>query len=139
MKNKLGSQICSLVYKFNVCFKRLENLVYQNNSFIIYAILQSSIQHTTLNQMNITRHNSKYISFFININLIDISKSIYRICYFRILLILQLSRLSPEFQHYSMDCEFQCHSLFKQGMMKKMYIWKKLALMISIFWNCLYT
>ena len=53
---KLGSHIFySLVYKFNVCFIRLENLVYQNNPFIIYTTGQSSIQHTTLNQLNITK------------------------------------------------------------------------------------
>ena len=33
---------------------RLENLVYQNNPFIINTIGQSSIQHTTLNRLNIT-------------------------------------------------------------------------------------
>ena len=37
--NKLGSQIFySLVYKFNVYFMRLENLVYRNNPFTIYTI-----------------------------------------------------------------------------------------------------
>ena len=55
VKNKLGSQIYSLDYKYNVCFIKLENLVYQNNPFIIYAIGQSSIQHTTLNQLNIPK------------------------------------------------------------------------------------
>ena len=33
----------------------LENLVYQNNPFIVYTIGQSSIQHATLNQLNITK------------------------------------------------------------------------------------
>ena len=55
VKYKLGSQIYSLVYKFNVCFIRLENLINQNNPFIIYTIGQSSIQQTTLNQLNITK------------------------------------------------------------------------------------
>ena len=32
VENKLGSQIYLLVYKFNVCFIRLQNLVYQNNT-----------------------------------------------------------------------------------------------------------
>ena len=54
VKNKVGSHIYSLVYKFNVRFIRLENLVYQNNPCIIYTIGQSSIQHTTINQLNIT-------------------------------------------------------------------------------------
>ena len=34
---------------------RLENLVNQNNPFIIYPIGQSSIQHATLHQLNITK------------------------------------------------------------------------------------
>ena len=55
VKNKLGSQIYSLVYKVNVCFIRLENLVYQDNLFIIYTVGQSSIQHTTLCQLNIEK------------------------------------------------------------------------------------
>ena len=53
VKNKLGSQICSLVYKFIVWFIRLENLVYQNNPFI--CCRATSIQHATLNQVNITK------------------------------------------------------------------------------------
>ena len=114
-KSKVGSQIYSLVYKFNVCFIRLENLVYQNNSFIIY-IRQSSIQHATVNQLNIRRLIFLNISFSINISLTEISRSINRICYFWILLILQLFCLRSKFQHYSMDFEFQCHSLFKQGL-----------------------
>ena len=55
LKNKLGSQIYSLDYKFNVCFTEIENLVYQNNPFIVYATGKSSMQHTTLNQLNITK------------------------------------------------------------------------------------
>ena len=55
-KNKVGSQIYSSVYKFNVCFIRLENLAYQNNPFIIYTTGKSSIQHATLNQLNIAKH-----------------------------------------------------------------------------------
>ena len=51
----LGSQIYSLDYKYNVCFIKLENLVYQSNPFIIYAIGQSSMQHATLNQLNIPK------------------------------------------------------------------------------------
>ena len=108
VKNKLGSKIYSLVYKLNVCFIRLENLFYQNNPFIRYT-RQSSIEHYKADIL-------KYISFSINISLNGISISIYRICYFSILLILQLSCLSSEFQHYSLDCEFQYHSLFKQGL-----------------------
>ena len=46
--------------------------------------------------------------------LIEISRSIYKICYFWILLILQLSCLGSEFNHLSMDCEFRYHSLFQQ-------------------------
>ena len=52
----------SLVYKFNVCFMGLESLVYQNNPFIVYTTGQSSIQHATLNQLNITKQ------IFLNIN-----------------------------------------------------------------------
>ena len=52
-----------LVHKFNVCFIRLENPVYLNNPFIIHTIEQSSIQHTTLNQLNITKHIFLYIIF----------------------------------------------------------------------------
>ena len=55
VKNKLGSQIYSLVYKVNASFIRLENLIYQNNPFIICTIDQSSIQHLTLNRLNITK------------------------------------------------------------------------------------
>ena len=56
VKNKLGSRtLYSLVYKFNACFIRLENLVYQNDNFMIYTIGQLSIQHTSLNQLNITK------------------------------------------------------------------------------------
>ena len=54
---KLGSQIYSIVYKY-VCFIRLENLVYQNNPIIIIhsdTIAQLLIQHTTLNQLSITK------------------------------------------------------------------------------------
>ena len=46
------------MYKFSVCFIRLESLLYQINPFIRYTgstIGQSSIQHTTLNQLNITK------------------------------------------------------------------------------------
>ena len=64
MKNKLGSQIYSLVHKFNVCFIRLENLFYWNNPFIIYTIGQSLIQHTTVNQLNITKQISLNIYHF---------------------------------------------------------------------------
>ena len=56
VKNKWRSQIFySLVYKFNVCFIRLENLVYQNKLFIIHTIGQPSVQHTTFSQLNITK------------------------------------------------------------------------------------
>ena len=55
VKNKLGSQIYSLVYKVNASFIRLENLIYQNNPFIICTIDQSSIQHLTLNRLNSTK------------------------------------------------------------------------------------
>ena len=55
VKNKLGSQIYSLVYNVNASFIRLENLIYQNNPFIICTIDQSSIQHLTLNRLNITK------------------------------------------------------------------------------------
>ena len=43
---------------------RLENLVYQNNPFIVYTIGQSSIQHATLNQLNITKQTSLNIYHF---------------------------------------------------------------------------
>ena len=43
VKNKLGSQIYSLVCKLNVCFIRLEKLVCQNNPSVIYTVGQSSI------------------------------------------------------------------------------------------------
>ena len=48
VKNKLISQIYSLVYKFNVFFIRLENLVYQNNPEYIPSKgnHQYSIQHS---------------------------------------------------------------------------------------------
>ena len=39
VKNKLDFKMYLLVYKFNVCFIRLENLVYQNNSLIIYTAI----------------------------------------------------------------------------------------------------
>ena len=68
VKNKLGSQIYSLVYKF-ICFIRLENLVYQNNPFIIYTIEQSSIQHTTHNQLNITKQIFLNIYIYIYIHI----------------------------------------------------------------------
>ena len=71
--NKLGSQIFySLVCKFNVYFIRSENLVYQHNPFIIYAIGQSSIQHATLSQLDIAEQVSSNISFSINIIFIEI-------------------------------------------------------------------
>ena len=54
----------SLVCKFNVCFIRLENLVYQNNPFIIYTIGQSSMHHITLNQLNITKQIFLHIYHF---------------------------------------------------------------------------
>ena len=38
-ENNLESQIYLLVYKLNVCFIRLENLVYWNNLFIIYIVM----------------------------------------------------------------------------------------------------
>ena len=53
VKNKLGYQIYLLVYKFNICFITLANLVYQNNpSCNIYnnTMEQSSIQHATIRQ-----------------------------------------------------------------------------------------
>ena len=54
MKNKLISQIYSLIYKFNVYFIGLENMVYQNDADYIQQ-RHSSIQHTTFNQLNITK------------------------------------------------------------------------------------
>ena len=53
LKNKLGLH-----------FIRLENLVYQNNPFIVYTIGQSSTQHTTLNQLNITKQIFLNIYYF---------------------------------------------------------------------------
>ena len=40
-QNKLVSQtyLLQIYYKFNVCFIRSENLVYQNNPFIIYTVI----------------------------------------------------------------------------------------------------
>ena len=64
IKNKLGCQIYSLVYKFNVCFIRLENLVYQSNPFIIYTIGQSSIQGPTQSQLNITKQVFLNVYYF---------------------------------------------------------------------------
>ena len=64
VKNKLGSQIYSLVYKFNVSFIRLENLVYQNNLFIRYTIGQWTIQHRTPNQLNIGKQRFLNIYYF---------------------------------------------------------------------------
>ena len=69
----------SLVYKFNVYFIRLENLVYLNNPFIIYIIGQSSIQHTTFNQLNITKQIILNICNFPTT--LVLLRSIYRICY----------------------------------------------------------
>ena len=81
---------------------------YQNNPFITCTIVQSSIQHSTLNQLNITKQ------IFLNIyhfpSTLILSKyqdPLYRMYYFWILLNLQLSCLGSEFQQYSMDCEFQ--------------------------------
>ena len=88
---------------------------------IIYTIRQSSIQHTTFNQLNITKqifinmYHFPSTLLFLTYQDSFIEYAIYRIRQI-ILLILQLSCLSSEFQHYSMDCEFQCHSLFKQGL-----------------------
>ena len=59
-KNKLGSPIYCLVYKFNVCFIRLENLVYQNNPFVIYTW---AIINTTYN----TQSTEYYKEIFLNI------------------------------------------------------------------------
>ena len=67
MKNKFGCQIYFLVYKFNVCFIRLENLVYQNNPFIIYTIGQSSTEQNTQSTEYYKTDISKYISFSIEL------------------------------------------------------------------------
>ena len=69
----------SLVYKFNVYFIRLENLVYLNNPFIIYIIGQSSIQHTTFNQLNITKQI--ILNTYNFPTTLVLLRSIYRICY----------------------------------------------------------
>ena len=58
------SQVYFSVYNFNVCFTRLENLIYQNNSFIIYTKGQSSIQHITLNQLNITITKQIFLNIY---------------------------------------------------------------------------
>ena len=55
MKNKSGSQIYLLVCKFNVCFIRLENVVYQNNPFIIIQYRPIINTAWTLNQLNIKK------------------------------------------------------------------------------------
>ena len=53
VKNKLGSQIYSLVYKFNVCFIRLENLDYQNNPSITDTVtLLSNHQYNMQHSIN---------------------------------------------------------------------------------------
>ena len=49
-----------------------------------------------------------------SVSLIEIPGSIYRICYLLILLIMRLSCLGSEFQHYSIDFEFPYQSLLKQ-------------------------
>ena len=84
VKNKLDSQIYSLFYKFNVCFIKLENLVYQNNPeymqccrAIIYA------KYNTQSTESYKADVSKYISFSFN-SLIEISRSIHRTCYVQI-------------------------------------------------------
>ena len=68
MKNKLGSQnplkfIC-YIYKFNACFKRLENLVYHNNPFIIYTVAVIlaiyNIARTIINSYNSTQSTEYY-------------------------------------------------------------------------------
>ena len=50
VKNKLIFQIYSLVYKFNVFFIRLENLVYQNNPE--YILSKGNHQYNIQHSMN---------------------------------------------------------------------------------------
>ena len=86
-------------------------------SFLLHAY--RAIIYTTYNTQSTEYYKSdisKYISFSINITLTEIPRTIYRICYFWMLLIVQLPCFGSEFQHNSMDCEFQYHSLFKQGL-----------------------
>ena len=115
VKNKECSQTY-LVYKFNICFIRLENVVSQKNPFIIHTTGQLSIQCTTLNQLNVTKQIFLNIYHFPStLALLKyqdpfIEYAIFESC------LLQPSCLSSEFQYYLIDCEFQYHSLFKQGL-----------------------
>ena len=64
VKDNLGSQIYTINYRFMFV---IENLVYQNNRFIIIysnTIGKSSIQHTTLNQLSITKQTFLNIYHF---------------------------------------------------------------------------
>ena len=102
-KNKVVSQIHSSVYRFNVCFIRLEKLVYKNNLVIIYTTWQSSIQYTTLNQLNITKQTFLNIYHFPStLVLLKYQDPFIEYPIFESCLSCSFSCLSSEFQHYSL-------------------------------------
>ena len=87
------------------------------NHFIIYTIGQSSIQHTILNQLNITKQIFLNIDHFSStLVLLKYQDPFIECPNFESCFFLQLSCLGSEFQHHLMDWEFQYHSIFKQGL-----------------------
>ena len=69
-ENNLESQIYLLVYKLNVCFIRLENLVYWNNLFIIYIVMLYMV-------FFIWAHKFSTIQWIVNFNTILYSSKAY--------------------------------------------------------------
>ena len=119
MKNKLGSQIYYIVYKFILFYKIRKSGLPEYSFRKIYSntIRPLLIQHNNTQSTEFCKVDfSKYIKFSNNISPMEILRSIQRICCFRNLLNLQLSCSGSEFQHCSVYCEFQYNSLFRQGL-----------------------
>ena len=78
---------------------------------------QLSIQHTTLNELNITKQIYLNINYFPSTLVLlkyqdPFMESIFEFCLSCTFLVC----LGSGFQHYLIDCGFQYHSLFKQDL-----------------------
>ena len=108
----IGEYLSSLFNPVVVMF----SFLFYNWKMFFFLIIVNSFVRKKVYLLLFTKQIFLNICHSINIGLIEISRSIYRIWDFRILLIPQLSCFGWEFQHYSMDCEFQYHFLFRQGL-----------------------
>ena len=109
MKN--GIYITIFSEKFpNQCKKQTNSKVRSNILPLCKAICSraTSIQHATLNQVNITKQ--------IFLNIYCFPSTLVLLKYQDPFIEYDILVWALEFQHYSVGCEFQYHSLLKQGL-----------------------